>query len=151
MAENHPVGFQWVMEAHERGATIIHVDPRFTRTSAVADIHVPIRPGTDIVWLGGLIRHVLEKEAYFKEYVLAFTNAPVIVREDFRDTEDLDGLFSGWDARDGGYRVDSWQYEGAGTIPAAGHKHLPADAGAGADAMDKCGVEPGKYIFLQRL
>ncbi len=137
MAENHPVGFQWVMEARERGATIIHVDPRFTRTSAVADIHVPIRPGTDIAWLGGLIRHVLEEEAYFKEYVLAFTNAPVIVREDFRDTEDLDGLFSGWNAQEGKYHVDSWQYEGAGTIPAAGHKHLPADAGAGADAPDK--------------
>jgi formate dehydrogenase major subunit len=137
MAENHPVGFQWVMEARERGATLIHVDPRFTRTSAMADIHVPIRPGSDIAWLGGLIRYVLEKEAYFKEYVVAFTNAPVILREDFRDTEDLDGLFSGWSAKDGEYQVDSWQYEGAGTVPAAGHKHLPAGSTAGADAPDK--------------
>src|SRR4029450_10439313 len=90
---------------------------------------------TDIAWLGGLIRHVLEKEAYFKEYVVAFTNAPVIIREDFRDTEDLDGIFSGWNVQDGKYHVDSWQYEGAGTIPAAGHNHLPVDAGAGADEL----------------
>src|SRR4029453_7249291 len=117
MAENHPVGFQWVMEARERGATIIHVDPRFTRTSAVADIHVPIRPGTDIVWLGGVISPALQKEGYFKEYVLAFTNAPVIVREDFRDTEDLDGLFSGWDARDGGDRGASGPDAGRGGLP----------------------------------
>ncbi len=137
MAENHPVGFQWVMEARERGATLIHVDPRFTRTSAMADIHVPIRPGTDIAWLGGLIRYVLEKEAYFREYVVAFTNAPVIIKKDFLDTEDLDGLFSGWNADEGKYHVDSWQYEGAGTIPAAGHKHLPAGSAAGADAQDK--------------
>ena len=60
MAEAHPVGFQWVMEAKRRGATVIHVDPRFTRTSAVADLHVPIRAGTDIAFLGGLIHHVLE-------------------------------------------------------------------------------------------
>ena len=59
MAEAHPVGFQWVVEAKNRGAKVIHVDPRFTRTSAVADLHVPIRPGTDIAWLGGLINHVL--------------------------------------------------------------------------------------------
>src|SRR5215813_8145543 len=137
MAENHPVGFQWVMEARERGATLIHVDPRFTRTSAMADIHVPIRPGTDIAWLGGLIRYVLEKEAYFREYVVAFTNAPVIIRGEFRDTEDLDGLFSGWDSEIGKYEIDSWQYEGAGTVPAAGHKHLPAHDAAGADRKDK--------------
>lgn len=70
MAECHPVGFRWVMEAKERGAKIIHVDPRFTRTSAVADLHVPIRPGTDIAFLGGLIRYVLENEKYFREYVV---------------------------------------------------------------------------------
>ncbi len=62
MAENHPVGFQWVMEARERGATIIHVDPRFTRTSAMADIWVPLRAGTDILFLGGLIHYVLEND-----------------------------------------------------------------------------------------
>ena len=76
MAEAHPVGFQWVMEAKKRGATVIHVDPRFTRTSAVADLHVPIRAGTDIAFLGGLIHHVLETGAYFADYVRAYTNAP---------------------------------------------------------------------------
>src|SRR5262249_25707917 len=109
MAENHPVGFQWVMEAKPRGATLIHIEPRITRTSAMADIHVPIRPGTDIVWLGALIRHVLEKEAYFKEYVVAYTNAPVIILPDFKDTEDLDGIFSGWDRENGKYDISSWQ------------------------------------------
>ncbi len=96
MAECHPVGFQWVMEAKARGATVIHVDPRFTRTSAMADLHVPIRAGTDIAFLGGLVRHVLESNAFFREYVVAYTNAAVIIGEDFRDTEDLEGLFSGW-------------------------------------------------------
>ena len=97
MAECHPVGFRFVMKAKERGATIIHVDPRFTRTSAVADVHVPIRAGTDIVWLGGLIHHILENELYFKDYVVAYTNAAFLIHPDFQDTEDLDGLFSGYD------------------------------------------------------
>ena len=105
MAEAHPVGFQWVMEAKRRGATVIHVDPRFTRTSAVADLHVPIRAGTDIAFLGGLIHHVLETGAYFEDYVRAYTNAPMILRDDFCDTEDLDGLFSGFDPETGTYDV----------------------------------------------
>ena len=97
MAENHPVGFQWVIEAREKNkATVIHVDPRFTRTSAMADIWVPLRCGSDILFLGALIRHVLENEKYFREYVVHYTNAPTLLREDFRDTEDLDGYFSGW-------------------------------------------------------
>ena len=75
MAEAHPVGFQWVMEAKARGATIIHVDPRFSRTSAVADLHVPIRAGADIAFVGGLINYVLSNEKYFREYVVAYTNA----------------------------------------------------------------------------
>jgi len=111
MAEAHPVGFQWVMEAKRRGATVIHVDPRFTRTSAVADLHVPIRAGTDIAFLGGLIHHVLETGAYFEDYVRAYTNAPMILRDDFCDTEDLDGLFSGFDPETGTYDVRSWEYK----------------------------------------
>ncbi len=97
MAENHPVGFRWAMQAKQRGAKIIHVDPRFTRTSAVADIHAPIRAGTDIAFLGGLIRYVFEHERYFKEYVQAYTNASAIISDDYQDTEDPDGLFSGWE------------------------------------------------------
>src|ERR1700709_631707 len=96
MAEAHPVGFRWVMKAKERGAKIIHVDPRFTRTSAVADIHVPIRVGTDIAFLRGIGHHILEKERYFREYVVAYTNAANILKDEFRDTEQLDGLFSGY-------------------------------------------------------
>ena len=94
MAECHPVGFQWVMEAKARGATVIHVDPRFTRTSAVADLHVPLRAGSDIAFLGGLVNHILSEEKYFRDYVVAYTNASSILRDDFQDTEDLDGLFS---------------------------------------------------------
>src|SRR6478736_5491184 len=110
MAENHPVGFQWVMEARERGAKIIHVDPRFTRTSAMANLHIPIRPGSDIAFLGGIIHYILEHDRIFKDYVVSYTNAPAILREDFKDTEDLDGLFSG--LNETGYSFESWQYEG---------------------------------------
>ncbi len=111
MAECHPVGFQWVMEAKARGAKVFHVDPRFTRTSALADRHLPIRAGSDIVLLGALINHVLANELDFREYVLAYTNAASLVSEDFRDTEDLDGLFSGWDPETATYDPRSWAYE----------------------------------------
>jgi formate dehydrogenase major subunit len=103
MAEAHPVGFRWVMKARERGATIIDVDPHYARTSALADIYVPIRAGSDIAFLGGLIRHIIETESYFRDYVVHYTNAATIVNEDFRDTEDLDGYFSGFDPETGTY------------------------------------------------
>ena len=109
MAECHPVAFQWVVEAKQRGAKVIHVDPRFTRTSALADLHVPLRAGTDIVFLGGIINHVLENERWFREYVVRYTNAAVIINEDFADTEDLDGLFSGWDSESRTYDTDTWE------------------------------------------
>src|SRR6478672_7577055 len=111
MAEAHPVGFQWVVEAKKRGATVIHVDPRFTRTSALADVHVPIRAGSDIAFLGGLVNHVVSNEADFREYVVAYTNAANIIAEEFADTEDLDGLFSGYDAESGHYDPTTWRYE----------------------------------------
>ncbi len=121
MAECHPVGFQWVMEAKLRGAKVIHVDPRFTRTSAVADLHVPVRAGSDIAFLGGLINYVLAHDAYFHDYVVAYTNAPMIVSDDFRDTEDLAGLFSGFDVEGRQYDTSSWQYrDGGSQSPAAG-------------------------------
>src|SRR4051812_8707931 len=112
MAECHPVAFRWVMEAKSRGATIIHVDPRFTRTSAVADVHVPLRAGSDIVFLGAIVNYIIENQRYFREYVVEYTNAPVLVKKEFRDTEDLDGLFSGWNPKEGRCEVESWQYEG---------------------------------------
>ena len=112
MAECHPVGFQWVMEAKRRGAKVIHVDPRFTRTSAVADLHVPLRAGSDIAFLGGIINYVLSNDLYFRDYVVNYTNAGSIVDDDFRDTEDLDGLFSGWDAESASYDTASWKFKG---------------------------------------
>jgi formate dehydrogenase major subunit len=112
MAENHPVGFQWVMEARERGAKVIHIDPRFTRTSAMATKHVGIRAGSDIAFLGGIANYILENDLYFREYVQHYTNAPVIIDERFVDTEDADGLFSGWDPEVGRYDIESWRYEG---------------------------------------
>src|SRR5689334_11263402 len=95
MAECHPVAFRWVMQAKLKGATVIHADPRFTRTSAMADIYAPIRAGSDIAFLGGLIRYVLENDKYLRDYVVAYTNAGTIISDDFKDTEDLDGVFSG--------------------------------------------------------
>ncbi|MFI0354815.1 formate dehydrogenase [Actinomadura sp. 9N407] len=126
-AEAHPVGFQWVMEAKARGATVIHVDPRFTRTSAVSDVYVPIRAGSDIAFLGGIINHVLTTESYFRDYVLSFTNASTILREDFRDTEDLDGVFSGLDAETRHYDLDTWRYEGLDVVAASGKRDLDYD------------------------
>src|SRR3954451_19664101 len=107
MAECHPVGFQWVVEARKRGARIIHVDPRFTRTSAIADTHVPLRTGTDIAFLGGLINYVLTNGREFREYVTKYTNAATVLSEDYRGPEELDGVFSG--LQDGSYDPESWR------------------------------------------
>jgi formate dehydrogenase major subunit len=114
MAEAHPVGFQWVVEARARGAKVFHVDPRFTRTSALADRHVPIRAGSDIVFLGAIVNHILQNGREFREYVEAYTNAAVLIKKEFKDTEDLDGLFSGYDEERREYDIDSWAYAGTG-------------------------------------
>src|SRR5215831_7725036 len=112
MAENHPVGFQWVMEARERGATIVHVDPRFTRTSAMSTKFIGIRAGSDIAFLGGVIRYIVENGRYFEAYVKRYTNAPTIITDEFKDTEELEGVFSGWDPEKHEYDVTTWRYEG---------------------------------------
>src|SRR5437773_4849012 len=113
MAECHPVGFRWVMKAKERGATIIHVDPRFSRTSALADIWVPMRAGGDIAFLGGLVRHIIKNNLFFRDYVVHFTNASCILREDFRDTDEgATGFFSGWNENERAYDQETWRYEG---------------------------------------
>jgi formate dehydrogenase major subunit len=122
MAEAHPVAFQWVMEAKARGATVIHVDPHFSRTSALADIFVPLRTGTDIAFLGAIINYVLEHERWFRDYVINYTNASTIIERDFRDTEDLDGVFSGFDPTSGHYDYESWQYEGSPVAAASGDR-----------------------------
>ncbi len=129
MAECHPVGFQWVMEAKRRGATMIHVDPRFSRTSALADVFVPIRAGSDIAFLGALVNHILENGREFRDYVVAYTNASAILSEDFRDTEDLDGLFSGWDPDTRSYDTTSWQYAGGAPVGEVGELERDASQG----------------------
>ncbi len=136
MAECHPVGFQWVMEAKARGAKVIHVDPRFTRTSALADTHVALRAGTDIAFLGGIIRYVLDNELDFREYVLAYTNASTILDARFRDTDDLDGVFSGFDEATGVYDQTTWQYEGMGE---------PSDEGDAASRAQATPHEHGSH------
>jgi formate dehydrogenase major subunit len=100
------------MEAKALGAKLIHVDPRFSRTSAMADMFVPVRAGSDVAFLGGVVNHILSNEKEFREYVVAYTNAATIVSDDFQDTEDLDGLFSGFDPDNRNYDVASWQYAG---------------------------------------
>ena len=127
MAECHPVGFQWVMEAKARGAKLIHVDPRFTRTSALADLYVPIRAGADIAFLGGLINYVLTSEKYFRDYVLAYTNAATILTEDFADTEDLDGVFSGFSREHRAYDFEAWRYQGGEMRAASGQRGVGAE------------------------
>ncbi len=104
-AENHPISMKWVLRAKDRGAKIISVDPRFTRTSAVADFWTGLRSGTDIAFLGGMINYILSNEKYFKEYVVNYTNAPFIIDEKFAFN---DGLFSGWDAGKKKYDKSSW-------------------------------------------
>ncbi|MBO0783357.1 MAG: molybdopterin-dependent oxidoreductase, partial [Ktedonobacteraceae bacterium] len=112
MAEAHPVAFANVVKAKERGATVIHVDPHFSRTSALANMYVSTRAGSDIVFLGSIIRYLLENNAYFHEYVVNYTNAPMLIREDFKDTEELDGVFSGYDEQTGTYlEQGSWDYQ----------------------------------------
>jgi formate dehydrogenase major subunit len=116
MAENHPVAFRWPMQAKvDHGAKLIHVDPRFTRTSAVADIYAPIRAGSDIAFLGGIIRYVIESERwntdpFFRSWVVSYTNAATIVGPDYKDAEDNDGVFSGLMEYKGG--VPEWPYNG---------------------------------------
>jgi len=132
MAEAHPVGFQWVMEAREQGADVIHVDPRFSRTSAMATNFVRIRAGTDIAFLGGIIHHILERGRDFREYVLNYTNAPIIIDEGYQDTEDLDGLFSGWNRDKGTYDNTTWQYSGLQVHASAGQREMGANQGEGA-------------------
>src|ERR687887_765819 len=108
-AEAHPVGFRWFMRAkRDRGAKIIHVDPRFTRTSAVADLHLRIRTGTDAAYFGGLINYVLQNKLYHQEYVRRYTNAAFVVKSDYKFE---DGLFNGYDAEKRTYDPKVWAYE----------------------------------------
>ena len=139
MAEAHPVGFQWVMEAKLAGARVVHIDPRFTRTSALAHQHVPLRAGSDIAFLGGVINYILSNELDFREYVTAYTNASFLVDERFCDTEDLEGLFSGYDGETASYNTETWQYESTdpGVGGAEAKEHAAQDvAGSGGPPIE---------------
>ncbi len=143
MAEAHPVGFRWPMKAKAKGGKIIHVDPRFTRTSAVSDVYVPIRAGSDIAFLGGLVNYVLTHERWFKEYVLAYTNAANLIDVEFQDTEELDGVFSGYDPVSREYQANKahWDYEKPPTDgPSAGDDEEDSDGGAGQGARHEEGA-----------
>jgi formate dehydrogenase major subunit len=108
-AENHPVGFKWFIEAKKtRNAKLVVVDPRFTRTGAVADLYSPIRAGTDIAYLYGIIRYALEKKRYHEDYVKLHTNASLLINEAFAFN---DGVFSGFNESKGDYAKDSWAYQ----------------------------------------
>jgi formate dehydrogenase major subunit len=129
MAECHPVAFRWVMKAKTRTqhpCTVIHADPRFTRTSAMADIYAPVRAGSDIVFLGALILHMVDKyerilakpeadrdadDRFFLDYLLHYTNAATIISDEYRDTEDNGGVFSGLSATARRYDPSKWRYE----------------------------------------
>jgi formate dehydrogenase major subunit len=133
MAENHPVGFQWVVEARERGAHVIHVDPRFSRTSAMATMWAPLRAGSDVLFLGGLIHYVLDRGREFREYVVHYTNASAILQDEARDSEDLDGLFSGWNPATATYDPSTWGFQ-RGTAAAQAPPDAANDAGHSKDS-----------------
>jgi formate dehydrogenase major subunit len=153
MAEAHPVGFRWPMKAKEKGATLIHVDPRFSRTSALCDVFVGIRAGTDIAFLGGIIRYVIENDRWFKEYVLAYTNAATIIQDDYRDAEDLEGLFSGFDRDSKSYDAAQGHWTYKGQPPSTGHKKDQHGQhgvhGPGAQGNVDATSEPGRDPTLQ--
>ncbi len=107
-AEHHPMTFKWALKAQARGAVIMHVDPKFSRTSARSDFHVPIRSGTDIAFLGGMIKYILEKKKYFADYVLDYTNASFLVGEKYSFK---DGMFSGFDPEKKKYDKSAWAFE----------------------------------------
>jgi formate dehydrogenase major subunit len=115
-AENHPASMTWINRARDdRGAKLIVVDPRFTRSAAKADIYAPLRSGTDIAFYGGMMKYILDNNLYHEEYVVNFTNAATLINPDFQDTEDLDGLFSGFTDDDGDgfgkYDQSTWSYQ----------------------------------------
>jgi formate dehydrogenase major subunit len=142
MAEAHPVAYQWVVEAKARGATVIHVDPHYSRTSALADMFVPLRAGTDIAFLGAIINHVISTESDFREYVLAYTNAATIIREEFEDAG-AEGIFSGFDRSKAAYDPSSWQYADAFMAAAAGQRDQEGNLAAepGGRGQDESGEQ----------
>ena len=115
-AENHPAAFGHIMIAKERGAKLISVDPRFTRTSSKADIYAPMRSGTDIAFINGMIKYVIDDihanpQNYNMTYITEYTNAPYLINPGYKGPPDLDGLFSGYDTNNRKYDKSTWQYQ----------------------------------------
>jgi len=110
-AENHPISFKWVMKAREKGAKLISVDPRFTRTSARADMYAPIRSGADIVFLNGLLKYIIDNKLYDDFYIKNYTNCSFLVNEDFKMPGELDGVFSGYDEKNRKYNKKAWSFQ----------------------------------------
>lgn len=110
-AENHPVSMKWIRKAMDKGGKLIVVDPRFTRTAAKADLYAPMRAGTDIAFLGGMIKYILDKNLYFREYVINYTNAPFLVNAEFGGVADFDGVFSGYADDKRNYDKKSWSFQ----------------------------------------
>ncbi len=163
MAECHPVAFRWVIQAKTRvrnPCTVVHVDPRFTRTSAMANLYAPLRAGTDLVFLGALINAVLDylepivrkpatqrsvRERFFHDYLVHYTNAATLITEDYRDTEedDLAGRFSGYDAAKRRYEAKSWRYQ---TEPAQTSKPEPVGDKAAEGKPHAFGAQVGQLV-----
>src|SRR2546428_8806118 len=151
-AEAHPVGFQWFMRAKlDRGAKIVHADPRFTRTSAVADMYLRMRVGTDVAYFGGLINHVLQNNLFHDAYVRNYTNASFIVKEGYAFK---DGLFSGYNADKRSYDISTWAYESIPPPPSPGEANAtregPATSGSGFAKRDMTLQDPRSVFQLMK-
>src|SRR5215831_12120808 len=129
-AENHPCGFKWVIEAKKtRNARLLVIDPRFTRTAAVADMFLQIRAGSDIAFIGGLISYAIENNRIAKDYVINYTNAAFIVKDGFKLPDD--GLFSGFDPATQSYNKSTWNYEEGGDMSGGPKTGAPVAAASG--------------------
>ena len=111
IAENHPIAMKWIMRAREKGAKLVVVDPRFTRTASKADLYAPLRSGTDIAFLGGMIKYIIDNNLYFREYVANYTNAAYLVNPDFKMPGQLNGVFSGYDEKGRKYDKKTWSFQ----------------------------------------
>ncbi|TMG31878.1 MAG: formate dehydrogenase-N subunit alpha [Chloroflexi bacterium] len=152
-AEAHPVGFQWFVQAKNDpkrgpgsggGAKIIHADPRFTRTSALADIYARIRVGTDVAYFGGLINYVLQNNLFHEEYVRNYTNATFLVKPEYRFT---DGLFSGYDPKNRKYDISSWGYQTDAAATTTVQAQLPAGSAPASIAKRDMTMQDPHTVF----
>ncbi|HTA69071.1 MAG TPA: formate dehydrogenase-N subunit alpha [Bryobacteraceae bacterium] len=138
-AENHPCGFKWAIEAkRQRNAKMIVVDPRFTRTAAVSDLHLQIRAGSDIAFLGGVIHYAIENQRVAKDYLVNYTNAAFLLHQDFKVADD--GVFSGFNAANQTYDKASWNYQAPGNPRP---QPAPATAGGAGQVSGEGSARPG--------